>query len=270
MCQLTGQTLAYAFSICCMIEWSGRWVSVSVCSRPTHCWEFIFPGSLFYTSRSNCCLEPRAVAVSTVTHRSWSSWWHANSSLQLKNKGTVCALFYFLLLLLSAVISTFISTLELGCRVRNLTFCAFTLDVLSFISSSTSPTASPSSSAVSLHRWLVRRGWFLCHFRSCLFLFLFFFFSASKSAAGSSRQSQGHGGPFLFLVLLFRLAWTSAPEGLSPGSDPSGPWRRTSPGACDAGVRRWGLISPRRYSKKARWLGQMIESKHTLPPLKGC
>lgn len=90
-------------------------------------------------------------------------------------------------------VQSFISTLELGCRVRNLTFRAFTLDVLSFISSSTSPTASPSSSALSLHRWLVRRGWFLCHFRSCLFLFLFLFFFFSLKVG--SREQPPESGP---------------------------------------------------------------------------
>lgn len=100
---------------------------------------------------------------------------------------------------------------------------------------------------------------------ACLFIF-----PASKSAAGSSRQGQGHGGPLPFLVLLFRLARTSAPESLPPSTDPSGQRRRRSPGACDAGVRRWGWYlhgdTVRRPDGWVRWL----RAKHTLPSLKVC
>lgn len=94
-------------------------------------------------------------------------------------------------------VQSHISTLELGCRLRNSTFRAFTLDVLSLISSSASLTASPSSSAVSLHSWLIRRGWFLCHFRSCLFLFLFlFFFQPQRRQQGSAARVRAAVAPF--------------------------------------------------------------------------
>lgn len=219
---------------------------------------FIFPGSVFYMLCHICRLEPKAFAVCTATHQGWSSWWHANRSRQHKNKGTVCALFYFVLLLSTVIY------IDTGTRQSCLKFYFSRIySIFCLLSLFPPPSQPPSLPLWYLSITDTSDGVDFVSFQ----VLPVSLFSLKVASRAQPAESGPRWPPF--------LRRPPARTDLRPLKPLARLWPFWA-GAADVARRLWcrretmKMISPRRHSKEARgWVRWLRANTHFLPPTAG-